>query len=408
MTTIDASAFQKIASASPSWLKPQREQAWDLFQSLQLPSRRDLEWQPFDLGCLKLDELSMDNEALTVSLTPLSKDLADQGVIFCDLAKALQDHPAILEQHLGTSITADESSKFLALHNALWLNGALLYVPRGVRVESALQVEYQLAGAHTAVFPRTLVLIEEQAEATLVQKFTGGPPATSNGTASLHASATEVFVKPGGHLHYVSMQNFEPRVFDVTRKRARVGRDAEIDWVVGMFGASFQRYDIECLMEESGGTSYMYGVGVGDQNQQFGQFTKQHHLTGHTVSDLLFKNVYRDRAVGNYAGTIKVEKNANETNAYQSNRNLVLSDRVRCDTHPILEIESNQLRCSHGATVGRLEPEQLFYLRSRGLDEVAARQMLIEAFTAPVLARIRLDDVRNEFANLIHQKVSRS
>jgi Fe-S cluster assembly protein SufD len=186
-----------------------------------------------------------------------------------------------------------------------------------------------------------------------------------------------------------------------------VARDAEIDWVLGMFGASFQRYDVECVMEGEGGNSFMYAVGVLDHNQQFGQFTKQHHKTGNTTSDLMFKNVLRDSAVSNYAGVIKVEKNANGTNAYQANRNLVLSKEVRCDTRPILEIESNQLRCTHGATVGQLEEQQLFYLRSRGLTPELARDVLIEAFLDPVLARIQVESVQKEFAKLVHDKVVR-
>ena len=151
----------------------------------------------------------------------------------------------------------------------------------------------------------------------------------------------------------------------------------------------------------------MYAVGVGTDKQQFGQFTKQHHKTGDTVSDLLFKNVYRDAAVGNYAGLIKVEKNANGTNAYQANRNLVLSDKVKCDTRPILEIESNQLRCTHGATVGRLDENQIFYLRSRGLTPEQARDVLIEAFLEPVLARIKVESAQKEFADLVHRKIEK-
>ena len=224
---------------------------------------------------------------------------------------------------------------------------------------------------------------------------------------SIHASGTEVFVKEGGRLHYISLQNFGENVFDFTVKRAHIARDAEIDWVIGMFGASFQRYDIECVMEGEGGTSFMYGVGVGNDRQQFGQFTKQHHTVGNTVSDLMFKNVLRDRAVSNYAGLIKVEKNANGTNAYQSNKNLVLSDAVKCDTRPILEIESNQLRCTHGATVGRLDENQIYYLRTRGISDIQARQLLIEAFLEPIMARIKVEAVYKEFAELVHRKVTR-
>lgn len=401
--------LEAIASGEPAWLTSQRRTAWKTFEKLPLPTKRDVQWQRFDMRALKLDKVALpaDKPSITERLTSLPADAAKKGVIFCDMATALAKHGDLLKDYLGKSIAPDEPSKFHALHAALWSTGAFLYVPRDIRVELPLEVVYEFGGQHTAGFPRTLVVVEPGAEATLVQKFVGGPAVGSNGAASIHASGTEVFVKEGGHLHYISEQNFSPNVYDFTLKRAHIARDAEIDWVLGMFGASFQRYDVECVMEGEGGTSFMYAVSVLDHNQQFGQFTKQHHKTGNTTSDLLFKNVLRDSAVSNYAGVIKVEKNANGTNAYQANRNLVLSKEVRCDTRPILEIESNQLRCTHGATVGQLEENQLFYLRSRGLRPEQARDVLIEAFLDPVLARIQVENVQKEFADLIHHKVVR-
>jgi Fe-S cluster assembly protein SufD len=402
--TVDA-----ITSGEPDWLRSQRLTAWRTFEKLPLPSKRDLGWQRFDIRALKLDKVSLptDKPAIAERLTTLPPELGRKGVIFCDMTTAVTKHGDALREYLGKSIAPDEPAKFSALHAALWRNGAFLYVPSNVRIEQPLEVIYEFTGQNTAGFPHTLVVVEPGAEATLVQKFTGGPHIGTNGAPSIHASGTEVFVMEGGHLHYISEQNFSPNVYDFTLKRAHVARDAEIDWVLGMFGASFQRYDVECVMEGEGGNSFMYAVGVLDHNQQFGQFTKQHHKTGNTTSDLMFKNVLRDSAVSNYAGVIKVEKNANGTNAYQANRNLVLSKEVRCDTRPILEIESNQLRCTHGATVGQLEEQQLFYLRSRGLTPELARDVLIEAFLDPVLARIQVESVQKEFAKLVHDKVVR-
>lgn len=406
-TTISQQSVEAIAAGQPAWLKAHRLAAWQTFQKLPLPTPRDLDWQRFNLSALNLEKLSFrpDSPAIAETLTGLSSELADQGVIFCDMATAIAKHGDLLREYLGKSIPPDEPRKFAALQAALWHTGTFLYVPRDLRIPTPLQIVYEFGGQSAAGFPHTLVVVEPGAEATLVQKFIGGPPPGSNGAPSIHASGTEVFVKEGGHLHYISMQNFGPNVFDFTLKRAHVARDAEIDWVLGMFGASFQRYDIECIMEGEGGTSFMYAVGVADHNQQFGQFTKQHHKVGNTVSDLLFKNVLRDSAVSNYAGLIKVEKNANGTNAYQSNRNLVLSKDVQCNTRPILEIESNQLRCTHGATVGRLDENQLFYLRSRGLTAAQAANVLIEAFLEPVLARIQVENVQKEFSGLIHKKI---
>jgi Fe-S cluster assembly protein SufD len=415
-TQISQDTLNKISSGQPDWLTTQRRTAFQAFEKLPLPTRRDVDWQRFDIRALNLDKISLPlnpagaGRAITETLTPLPADLAKKGVIFCDIATALKKHSDLVREYLGKSIAPDEPSKFAALHSAFWNAGAFLFVPRGVQISFPLEVTYQFSGVPQggiAGFPHTLVVVEAGAEATLVQRFIGGPSLQNFTTPSLHCSGTEVFVKEGGRLHYVSMQNFSEGVFDFTLKRAHIARDAEIDWVIGMFGASFQRYDIECVMEGEGGTSFMYGVGVGDHRQQFGQFTKQHHTVGNTVSDLLFKNVLRDQTVSNYAGLIKVEKNANGTNAYQSNRNLVLSDQVKCDTRPILEIESNQLRCTHGATVGRLNDEQIYYLRSRGISGPQARQLLIEAFLEPVLARIKVESVQKEFSELVHKKVVR-
>jgi Fe-S cluster assembly protein SufD len=406
---ISEKTLDALTSNEPAWLRSQRQAAWRVFEKLPMPTKRDVDWQRFDIRPLKLDKISIPVAQPTISErhTPVPADSANRGVIFCDMQTALADHAELIGEYLGKSIAPDEPRKFAALHAAFWKSGTFLYVPANVRIPFPLEAIHEFAGQNVGGFPRTLVVIEPGAEATLVQKFVGGPVAGSNGAPSVHASGSELFVKEGAHLHYVSLQNFSPNVFDFTLKRANVARDAEIDWVLGMFGASFQRYDVECVMEGEGGTSFMYAVGVLDGKQQFGQFTKQHHKKGNTVSDLMFKNVLRDSAVTNYAGMIKVEKDANGTNAYQANRNLVLSDKVKCDTKPILEIESNQLRCTHGATVGRLDENQLFYLRSRGLTTDQASDVLIEAFLDPVLARIRVEDVQKEFAALVHDKVVR-
>ncbi len=398
---------ESIASGEPGWLKAQRLAAWSVFSKLPYPTQRDEEWRRFNIRALNMDKIAPSangRPAITVTLSTLADDASKAGVVLCDLATAIQKHPELVREYLGKSISPDEPHKFSALHSAFWQGGAFVYVPRGVKVTVPIEVTYNFHGDGVGAFPRTVIVVKPGAEATLVQRFIGGPNVKGNGAVSLHASGTEVFVEEGGRLHYISLQNFSPGVFDFTLKRAHISRDAEIDWVLGMFGGSFLRYDVECEMEGPGGMSHMYGVGLGEKRQQFGQFTRQHHKCGNTVSDLLFKNVYRDEATGVYSGVIKVEKNANGTNAYQANRNLVLSETVKCDSRPLLEIESNDLRCTHGATIGRLDENQVFYLRSRGLRDPDARQLLIEAFLEPVLARIKVEDARKEFAELVHRK----
>ena len=202
----------------------------------------------------------MDHSTVAATHTPLASDLAAQGVIFCDMQTAIARHDDLIRDYLGNSIGPDEPRKFAALHAALWKTGTFLYVPSNVRIPHPLEAVHEFSGHAVGGFPRTLVVMETGAEATLVQRFIGGPQGGANGVPSVHASGTELFVKEGAHLHYVSLQNFSAGVFDFTLKRAHVARDAEIDWVLGMFGASFQRYDVECVMEGEGGTSFMYAV----------------------------------------------------------------------------------------------------------------------------------------------------
>jgi Fe-S cluster assembly protein SufD len=384
-------ALADLASGEPVWLRGQRRAAWDRFSSLPYPTPRDDGWRRFNLRALKIENIAAAAGSQTLS------DVKNDGVIFCDIATAIGEHPDLVREHLKPHT---QPGKFIALHEAFWQNGVFAYVPGNLKLPEPLEVTYHLTGE--AFAPRSIVIIEPGAEATFIERFAGG-----NGAIAFHAGGTDVFVKDSGKLHYVSLQNFSASVYDFTVKRARVERDAEIDWVFGMFGGAFSRCDADCAMHGPGGRSFLYGVGVGADRQQFGQFTRQHHLTGHTTSDLLFKNVYRDEAIGVYSGIIRVEKNANGTNAYQANRNLVLSDKVKCDTRPLLEIESNDLRCTHGATVGRLDENQIFYLRSRGLTESQSREILTEGFLQPVLARIKVPATRREFAGLIHHKLAR-
>jgi Fe-S cluster assembly protein SufD len=407
-TPLNQATVNQLAAAEPAWLAPRRLQAWEQYGRTAMPTRRDYEWQRLDIRAVSVDLFCAGNGTPVVqaSLSSLSSQLATAGFFFSSLADALRQHGDLVQRYLGRAIPADEPGKFAALHNAFWSVGACLYVPRGVRLTEPLEVTYRFQGRQAGGFPRTLVILEPGAEATLVQRFVGGPeqPAPKD-APSVFASATEVFVEEGARLHYISLQDFAPNVYDFSLKRAEVAKDAEVDWVLGMFGGSFLRYDVQSSMNGEGAMSYMYGAAVGTGRQQLAQFTRQHHRVGNTTSDLLFKNVLRQRAVSNYTGTIKVEQDANGTNAYQSNRNLVLDKEVQCDTRPVLEIESNQLRCTHGATVGRLDPQQLYYLQSRGLPESSARDLLIEAFLNPVLDRVRLDPVREEFRQIIRRQL---
>ncbi len=326
--------------------------------------------------------------------------LARQGVTVCSFDRATREHEALLAGRYG-SLLHDDYDWYAALNAAIHSGGAFVHVPRGVRAALPIRLFHWLSGAGVVSAPRSLVILEEGAEATVIEEQLSEP---AEG-AAFHCGGTEVFVGAGAKLTFASLQDWSRNVFHYSNARADLARNAELQWIQVMVGGRATKANAWFNLNGPGARAYVHGFMFGDQRQHFHLHTLQRHLQPNCTSDLLIKGCLKDKARSVYQGLIQVAEGAQKTDAYQANRNLLLSDQARADSIPGLEILANDVRCTHGATIGYVEPEHLYYLMARGLPRIEAQRLIVEAFFEPVLDRIPLEAVRDRLRDEIARKI---
>lgn len=421
--TIDAVRQFSTSRNEPEWLLERRLHAWQVFEDLPMPTRQDEEWRRTDISKLRLDELTpfapaggdvqsplrlngsnagllTQNNSVTVKQS-LSDELARQGVIFTDLETAVRDYPELVRQYLSTEAIPAEAGKFQALNAALWSGGVFLYVPRGIEFEIPVRALYGLTAPGSGLFTHTLVVLEEGARAAYIEEY------ASEGIdrQTLNAGAVEVFLRQEAHLTYITLQEWMGNVIDISTQRAMMDRDATLDWLVVGMGEGLTKTNIESALRGPGATSQMLGILWGFGHQQTDYHTVQDHIAPHTTSDLLYKSALTDEARSVFSGRIRVDKRAQGTDAYQANRNILLSKKASAFPSPNLEIEANEVRCTHGATVGKVDQDQLFYLMSRGIPLDVATRIVVEGFYEDVLQREPVASIRDNLRELIARKL---
>jgi len=392
-------AVERLADrlGEPGWLAERRLEAFDLFSKMDLPDPRGEEWRYTDVRRFDFDRFG----APTPSMAPpvLPGELAATGVIFTDFVTAARDYPELLEEHFFTDVPVDEH-KFTALHGAFHSDDVLLYVPRGVEVELPLEVARRVASGGST-FPHTSIVLEDSASVTLVDSFSSDELSDD----ALCSSVVEIQAGRGAIVNYISLQSWGRAVSHFQTQRFTGYRDSTVRSLAVNLGSSFARTQVESVLQGEGAFSEMLGLYFADADQHFAQRTLQYHDAPHATSDLLYKGALKEHYRSEYSGLIKVSRGAQGTDAYQANRNLVLSDNALAHSIPQLEIEANEVRCTHGATVSPVEEEHLFYLMSRGIDRVTAQKLVVFGFFGEVLDRIRVPGVRDALSGAISAKV---
>ncbi len=419
--------------ASPTGaLQTYRQQAWDAFQRLPLPLTTDEAWRRTDLRGLQVESFRLPEAGAYQSLLPvpdsllepvaggthagqvllypggarvsLDPALAQKGVVFMDLASAEVQQTQLLERLLG-QVVKPEEGKFAALAAALGSSGVLLYVPRGVQIEQPLHSLVWGPGVGLAHLTHVLVWLEEGAAATFVHEYAS---ADEDGGQTLHCGIVEVHVGEGANLRFVELQSWGRHVWNFTQERVVVAGGGQLDWVFGAIGSRLTKNFSDLNLAGSGAVGRMSGFYFTDGEQHLDHDTQQNHLAAHTTSDLLFKGALEDASRSVWQGMIYVAPEAQKTDGYQSNRNLVLSRAARADSIPGLEILADDVRCTHGATVGKIDQDQVFYLRSRGIPDEDARRLIVEGFFDPIMQRIPFEGVRQRFQAAIQHKMKQA
>lgn len=439
---------QKLAADEPRWMRDKRLEAYARYESLLMPHtaeddvwRRTVDMRTQDYWrrtrrslrgfavdnyhpsapavSAPSDSVHADDEiaALLAQVDgqtqqhTLSAALAEKGVYFADIGTALKEREELLRAYfMNKAVTLEtelksgniaQHNKFDALHGAFWHGGYVLHVPKGVHVEIPLRVSIALSEANRADLSHALIIAEASSQVVILEENLS-LDATASG---MHSGAVEIFAGQNASVTYVQVQRWNHHVWNFASHRAIVERDAQLCWVTATFGGRLNKLNQVSVLDGPGCDVKMLGLSFTDGRQHLDVSTAQEHASPHTSSDLLYRTVLKDRAQSAWGGNIYVYPEANYTDAYQKNDNLVLSERAHADTLPGLEIQAHEVRCTHGATAGKIDPEQIFYLMSRGMSYAQAERLIVEGFFEPVLERIPLESVREELSESITRKL---
>ena len=421
-------AFSKNWSG-PEFLRDYRHRAWDTYKSLPMPTTKDEAWRRTDIHNLDKSSFSLPM-AVSESRYPITPNwllkplisrthggqvivrperteaeldeaLTRQGIIFTDLHTAEIKYTDKLANIIGQIVRPDVG-KFAALTAAMESYGIFIYVPRGIKVEIPLHSVIWGPGDGLAYFSHIMVWLEPDSSLTYVHEA-----ASPNGSSkqSMHSGLVEIHISDNARLQFVELQSWGDNVWNFSHERVQVGKEANLEWVFGALGSNLTKNFSEIDLIGEGAVGKMSGFYFTDGKQHLDHDTQQNHLAPHTTSDLLFKGALKDSSRSVWQGMIYVAPIAQKTDGYQANRNLVLSSKARADSIPGLEILADDVRCTHGATVGRIDPDMVFYLLSRGIPYAEAERLIVEGFFDPIMQRIPYDGVRKRFQQAIVNKM---
>ncbi len=408
----------------PQWLRTQREKAWKTFSQMQWPARNAEEWIRTDIRLFKLEKFQLaaaeavttatwkphlsegvefagasshlDGKSASFSLDPA---LAAKGVLFGDLDQYVQSHGDLLKPYLNR-LVSPEIDRFSALHAAFWNCGHVLYVPRGVTIEKPFYAATALSDGQVCA-SHTLVILEEGASATLLSESAS----VDEQNSGLHIGGTEILVKQGGNLRYVNLQDWGKGVWCFGHKQANVEQDANLQWTLAAIGSRLAKVNQHVALTGPGANAQVNGVLFTEGSQHLSYHTLQHHKAPHCKSDFLYKAALQDQSRTVWRGMIKVDKGASKTDGYQRNDNLLLSRTARADSIPGLEINHDDVRCTHGSTSGKVDEELIFYAQCRGYTRKEAIRMIVSGFFQQIFDRITIDSVRDALARVIATRV---
>jgi Fe-S cluster assembly protein SufD len=416
----------------PDWFQDQQRTAWKEFEALPKPTRKDQAWRfsnvnlldltPFNYGGRLADEerteileqsRGLDQVAgrmifagdELIERDVISDQLKKRGVIFQSLERAMVEHTELFRKHFMSQPARLGSAKFAALHQTLVSSGTFIYVPRGVEIELPIEIFHWLNGENASVFPHLLLVTDELAKVTVIEHFRSlDRDRGKEQPAGFACGVNDLIAGPGAKVSYVCAQNWGDNVVALQMNSTTVDHDAAAMSLNLNLGSRYSRFESLSRLIGEGGRSDLLAVSVAKDQQEFDARTLQDHISPHTASDLLYKNALDDRARCTFGGLIRVEPHAHFTDAYQKVRNLLLSDDAEANSMPGLEILADNVRCTHGATSGQIDEDELFYLRTRGIPVPVAQRLIVTGFLDEVIQRLDHAAIADHLRRLIEEK----
>lgn len=425
--TFNEAAFDALLTRrdDPDWIVERRKQAFEIYREKQAAPLDPEEWKRIDLRAFRPEKYSLQtdrsegravetlladraefagqvtHENGTCLSSQIKSELADKGIVFGDLSSLVHTHRELLEPYFMTRAVTPDRDRFSAWHAAFWTGGTVLYVPSNTTVDAPLYSLIALSQSGAADLSHTLIILGDNASATLLEETASA----DEDSIGLHVGSVELIVGKEANLRYVQLQNWNQKTYHFAHQAGRVERDGYLQWTVGGLGSKLAHIHQDVILDGKGARGEVNGVTFATDKQLISYYTQQTHNVERTVSDLLYKEVLRDKARVIWRGMIKVEKPAQLTDGYQRSDALMLSDTARCDAIPGLEIEADDVRCTHGATAGQVDEEQVFYAMSRGINRYEAMHMIVEGFFQQIYDRIPVEVVRETLSQAVERKL---
>ena len=400
-TTLDADAIGRISDHldEPGWLRDLRAAWWERASATPPPTGQEEEWRRTDLAPLPREgELLLDPPMVEVSLP---HGAAEAGVVITDLRTAVRDHGDLVRRHLGQAEGLASHAHFWALAQAAWTGGVFCHVPRGVAVDGTIVVRTELARADVTYLPVTLVVAEEGSDVTLLEEVV-----SPDGAAGWYGGIVEVVSEQGAQVRYAKLQQLGNGAWNIGSQRVVVGQDANVTTLNAEVGSKVTKVGLDVQMTGKGGTSRLLGLLAAGDDQHIDINSEQDLHASYTTSDLLYLSALYDDARAAFYGVTKVRAGSRQTSSYQECRNLLLSPTAGAEPIPVLEIETNDiLRCGHGATAGAIDPIQLFYAQTRGLDADSAERMIVRGFFEQVVGQIHDETIRERVLAALARRI---
>jgi len=422
------------AKNEPAWARELRLQSWEAWEEIPMPTLKDEEWRRTDISHIDFQSyrpyaLDSGNGRAAVSSLPdatrslvedrgirggwqfqndsavqlneLDSDLREKGVIFTSLDEAVHNHPELVKEYLFSKVMTPAYSKFAALNGAFWSGGAFLYVPRGVELELPMESFVNVNTPEMGIFQHNLIILEESASAEFVEMSQSGKPDIDG----LNCGITEIYLHQNARMNHVSIQNWAGGMYDFSNKRAYLERDAQMTWVVSTFGGQLTKNHIDSVTDGEGAHADTLGLYFLDESQHLDTGILLKFNQPHTSGDSVFKGALKGQSRSVFQGLIKIEQEAQQVDAQLENKNLLLEKGARADSIPVLEIQADDVTASHGATVGRIDDAQMYYLMSRGLNRAQAERVIISGFFEDVIREIRSETTSDLIHSLIQRKI---
>lgn len=371
----------------PSWLNRKRLDMFMKFSQLKMPNSKEEEWRYTDISGINLDDMKLDGYT-DISIT------AGDEIVALPMKEALNKFSDRISEHIFSLI--DDNDKFVSFVSSFWSDGTFIYVPKNV--ECKIPATIKLNRGNKPIY--TLIILDENSKLDIIEESYSN---ASNPVVS--TSVVEIIIKPNARLNYFASQILPVNFYDFNYKKASIERDGQINWFIGSFGAKLSRWKLETLLRGENSRCEKYGLYIGNQNQHHDIITKTFHLVPNTTNNILVKGVLTDQASSIYRGLIRIEKNAQQTMSYMGAHTLLLSDKSKSNNIPSLEIEANDVKATHGSSVGQVDEEKLFYLMTRGLDRKSAENVIVEGFIESVLNKFTSEDAKESFRTITSERL---